>query len=212
MRSLLPILICAYFLGSIPFGYILVLVFHGKDVRESGSGNIGATNVARSSPLLGFFTLILDAAKGCAAVALARYIYCSWSSPHAVSEAGVSLYAAMGALAAILGHMFPIWLKFKGGKGVATAFGSFALLAPKAILVAIGIFVVTLIVFRFVSLSSMVAVTLFPATVWLLHEYRGSPLTIILISACSIMIVVKHHENIQRLIVGTEPQFQAGHK
>src|ERR1043166_7700097 len=104
MRPFLPILVCSYFLGSIPFGYILVLIFHGKDVRASGSGNIGATNVARSSPLLGFFTLLLDAAKGCAAVALARYIYCAWSFPHPVSEAGGALYAAMGALAAILGH------------------------------------------------------------------------------------------------------------
>src|ERR1043166_5412157 len=112
MHSLPAILICSYFLGSIPFGYILVLVFHGKDVRESGSGNIGATNVARSSPLLGLFTLLLDAAKGCAAVALAMFIYWSWSPQMPHREAEIAFHGAIAALAAICGHMFPVWLKF----------------------------------------------------------------------------------------------------
>src|ERR1044071_1018825 len=132
MHPLPAILICSYLLGSIPFGYVLVLIFHGKDVRESGSGNIGATNVARSSPLLGLFTLFLDAAKGCLAVALAMFIYCSSSSQHPTSENGIAIHAAIAALVAVLGHMFPVWLKFKGGKGVATGLGSFTLLAPKA--------------------------------------------------------------------------------
>lgn len=208
MQSLPAILICSYLLGSIPFGYILVLIFHGKDVRESGSGNIGATNVARSSLLLGLFTLFLDAAKGCLAVALAMCIYCSNSSQRPTSENGIAIYAATAALVAVLGHMFPVWLKFKGGKGVATGLGSFALLAPKASLAAIGIFVVTLIIFRFVSLSSILSVASFPVVVWLLHEYRSAPLVIVLISICSFMIVLKHHGNIQRLITGTEPRFQ----
>jgi glycerol-3-phosphate acyltransferase PlsY len=208
MRPLPAILICSYLLGSIPFGYVFVLVFAGKDVRESGSGNIGATNVARSSPLLGLFTLLLDAGKGCAAVALAMFIYCSGNPQHPASEAGIAIHAAIAGLVAVCGHMFPVWLKFKGGKGVATGLGSFALLAPKAGLVAIGIFVATLIIFRFVSLSSMISVASFPVVVWLLHEYRATPLVIALISACSIMIVIKHHGNIQRLIAGTEPRFQ----
>jgi glycerol-3-phosphate acyltransferase PlsY len=212
MRSLPTILILSYLLGSVPFGYILVLVFYDQDVRESGSGNIGATNVARSSPMLGLFTLLLDAGKGCAAVALARFIYCSQSPLHPVNEAGIAIRAAMAALFAVFGHMFPVWLKFKGGKGVATALGSFALVAPKASLVAIGIFVVALTIFRFVSLSSMISVAAFPVAVWLLHEYRAAPTVILLISVCSIMIVVKHHGNIRRLIAGTEPRFQLRHR
>jgi acyl phosphate:glycerol-3-phosphate acyltransferase len=208
MHSLLAILICSYLLGSIPFGYILVLFFYGKDIRASGSGNIGATNVARSSPLLGLFTLLLDAGKGCVAVALAMFIYCSWSAQRPVSEAGIAIHAATAALVAVCGHMFPVWLKFTGGKGVATGLGSLVLLAPKASLLAIGIFIVTLIIFRFVSLSSIISVASFPVAVWLLHEYRGAPSVIALIFACSIMIVLKHHGNIQRLIARTEPRFQ----
>jgi len=208
MHSLPAILICSYLLGSIPFGYILVLIFYGKDVRESGSGNIGATNVARSSPVLGLVTLFLDAGKGCAAVALAMFIYCSWSTQRPVSEADITIHATVAAVLAVCGHVFPVWLKFKGGKGVATGLGSFVLLAPKASLAAIGIFVVTLIIFRLVSLSSMISVASFPVVVWLLQEYRGAPLVIVLISVCSLMIVLKHHENIRRLFAGTEPRFK----
>jgi len=208
MHPLPAILICSYLLGSIPFGYILVLIFHGKDIRESGSGNIGATNVARSSPLLGLLTLFLDAAKGCLAVALAMFIYCASSLQRPTSETGIAIHAATAALLAVLGHMFPVWLKFKGGKGVATGLGSFALLAPKASLAAIGIFAATLIIFRFVSLSSIISVASFPVVVWFLHEYRSALLVIVLISACSFMIVLKHHGNIRRLIAGTEPRFQ----
>src|SRR6478736_1581030 len=111
MRSLQTILILSYLLGSVPFGYILVLVFYDKDVRKSGSGNIGATNVARSSPILGLFTLLLDAGKGCAAVALAMFIYGSQSSLHPGNEAGIAIHAAIAALFAVFGHMFPVWLK-----------------------------------------------------------------------------------------------------
>jgi acyl phosphate:glycerol-3-phosphate acyltransferase len=211
MHSLPAILIC-YLLGSIPFGYILVLIFHCKDIRESGSGNIGATNVARSSPLLGVFTLLLDAGKGCVAVVIAMVIYCNWNSEYPASESGIAVHAAIGALAAVCGHIFPVWLKFKGGKGVATGLGSFALLAPKASLLAIGVFIASLIIFRFVSLSSIISVATFPVLVWLLHEYHSAPLVIALISVCSLMIVLKHHQNIQRLMAGTEPRFQLRHR
>ncbi|HEY6182351.1 MAG TPA: glycerol-3-phosphate 1-O-acyltransferase PlsY [Terriglobales bacterium] len=209
MPHLPVILISSYLLGSIPFGYILVLLFHGKDVRESGSGNIGATNVARSSPLLGFLTLLLDVGKGYAAVALGIFIYSSRNAPP-TGEGDVVIYATIAAIVAVLGHMFPVWLRFKGGKGVATALGSFALLAPKASWVAIGIFGVTLIIFRFVSLSSIISVASFPGLVWLLYGARS--FVVILISICSVMIVLKHHENVRRVIAGTEPRFQLRHE
>jgi glycerol-3-phosphate acyltransferase PlsY len=125
----LLIAVVAYLLGSIPFGYLLVRVFRGEDVRHSGSGNIGATNVARSSPVLGLLTLSLDASKGGAAVLIAARFQTSGA-----------LYSieSLAALFAILGHLFPVWLKFRGGKGVATALGSFVIIAPKSILCGIG--------------------------------------------------------------------------
>jgi glycerol-3-phosphate acyltransferase PlsY len=201
MLTFLTIVAYSYLLGSIPFGYILVRVFRGQDVRQSGSGNIGATNVARSSPLLGILTLLLDAGKGSAAVMISQL----W---HPANEWDTAVRAALAGFLAVLGHMFPVWLKFKGGKGVATGLGSFALIAPKATLIAIGIFFITLLVFRLVSFSSIFTVALFPLPVWLLHEYHGEPFVLELISACSILIVLKHHANIRRLLLGTEPRFQ----
>ncbi len=201
MRPFLTIAAFAYLLGSIPFGYILMRVFRGQDVRESGSGNIGATNVARSSPMLGILTLLLDAGKGSAAVLVSQL----WHPAH---EPDTALCAALAGFLAVLGHMFPIWLKFKGGKGVATGLGTFALIAPKATLVAIGVFAITLLAFHFVSFSSIFTVALFPLPVWFLREYHGQPFVLALISACSIMIVLKHHANIRRLVLGTEPRFQ----
>src|ERR1700737_5052274 len=119
---MIPYLIPAavsYLLGSIPFGYVLVRIFKHEDVRTLGSGNIGATNVARKSPALGIATLVLDAAKGLAAVLVARVLF---SGPHQ------QLIMTTAALFAVVGHLFPVWLKFRGGKGVATRFGAFILL------------------------------------------------------------------------------------
>jgi glycerol-3-phosphate acyltransferase PlsY len=189
MNCLLITIFFSYLVGSIPFGYVLVRIFRGQDVRESGSGNIGATNVARSSPALGMLTLLLDAGNS-------------------KLEASTAVLTAIAAFIAVLGHMFPLWLKFKGGKGVATGLGSFALIAPKATLVAVGIFAITLLAFRFVSFSSIFTVAIFPLPVLLLHEYHERPAVLALISACSIMIVLKHQANIRRLIQGTEPRFQ----
>ena len=187
----------SYLLGSIPFGFILVRIFRGQDVRKTGSGNIGATNVARSSPALGVLTLILDALKGLAAVALTRAFF-----------PGRNVLAAMAALFAIVGHMFPIWLKFRGGKGVATALGSFALLAPASLLVTAGIFVAVVLAFRYVSLGSIVAVALFPVLAWLLHDYAGAPQVLGLMVIAALLIIARHHQNISRLLAGAEPRFQ----
>src|SRR5256886_4687371 len=120
----------SYLLGSIPFGYVLLRIFRGQDVRQTGSGNIGATNVARSSPALGILTLLLDALKGAAAVAVTRALF-----PDPM------MLAAVAALFAILGHIFPVWLRFRGGKGVTTGPGSFLMLSSKIVLIWPGIFV-----------------------------------------------------------------------
>jgi acyl phosphate:glycerol-3-phosphate acyltransferase len=187
----------SYLLGSIPFGYILLRIFRGQDVRQTGSGNIGATNVARSSPVLGILTLLLDALKGAAAVAVTRALF-----PDQM------MLAAIAALFAILGHAFPVWLRFRGGKGVATGLGSFLMLAPKIVLIALGIFVVMVFAFRYVSLASIVTVALFPLLAWLLKEYGNTPVVLVFMAAASALIIAKHGGNIRRLLAGTEPHFQ----
>lgn len=199
MLTLLLIAAASYLLGSIPFGYLLVRVFRGEDVRQSGSGNIGATNVARKSPALGALTLALDAAKGTAAVIVSYII-----ADHL--DAGPPAYEqlALAALFAVVGHMFPIWLRFRGGKGVATGLGSFALIAPKAVLLAAGIFVVVVLAFRYVSLGSIVSVAIFPLLVWILHPFGAPPAGVGLVALASLLIIARHHENIRRLLSGTE--------
>ncbi len=198
MNALAIAAILGYLLGSIPFGYLLVRVFHGEDVRAGGSGNIGATNVARTSPALGVATLVLDAGKGLAAVALARVLF---HEPH------LSLVMTMAAFFAVVGHLFPVWLKFRGGKGVATSFGSFALLAPKSIVCVVGIFLIVLAAFRYVSLGSVFAAALFPLLAWSLHEVEPSPF--VLITAASLLVIWKHRQNMTRLWAGTEPKLGA---
>src|ERR1700680_3483940 len=125
MSIILLVAIVSYLLGSIPFGYLLVGICRGEDVRRSGSGNIGATNVSRKSPALGLITLLLDALKGAAAVGFAIFI-CSQMRRPEVSSFSVM---ALAAFLAVLGHIFPVWLRFRGGKGVATGMGSFAMIA-----------------------------------------------------------------------------------
>jgi glycerol-3-phosphate acyltransferase PlsY len=200
MPTLLLIAAVSYLLGSIPFGYLLVRIFRGEDVRLAGSGNIGATNVSRKSPVLGVMTLLLDALKGAAAVGFAIFVCSRISAPKGFSFSVMSL----AALFTVLGHMFPVWLKFHGGKGVATGLGSFAMIAPKSVLAAVGVFLAVILLFRYVSLGSIVAVAVFPLLVWLLREYGSAPVAPALISLVSLLIIAKHHENIRRLFAGTE--------
>ncbi len=200
MSTVLLIAAVSYLLGSIPFGYLLVRIFRGEDVRLAGSGNIGATNVSRKSPALGVTTLLLDALKGAAAVWLAIFICSRVRTPEVFSFSIMSL----AALFAVLGHIFPVWLKFQGGKGVATGLGSFAMIAPKAMLAAVGVFLAVVLLFRYVSLGSIAAVALFPLLVWMLRQYGSAPLSLAVISLVSLLIVAKHHENIRRLFAGTE--------
>lgn len=194
----LIIVIIGYLLGSIPFGYLLVKLFRGEDVRSTGSGNIGATNVARTgSKRLAIATLALDALKGAVAVLSARAF-----TPAEVSPLP---YMSIAALAAVLGHLFPVWLKFKGGKGVATALGVFLVLFPKAVLVSLAIFIITVLATRYVSLGSILAAVAFPVAAYFL----GSSDWQTLLPACAIalLIVLKHHANIARLLSGTEHRF-----
>ncbi len=198
MSRFLLIAATSYLLGSIPFGYLLVRVFRGEDVRKTGSGNIGATNVSRKSPTLGVLTLLLDGLKGSSAVMLAEFV----SGP--TGQPSPYQVMAMAALFAVVGHVFPIWLKFRGGKGVATGLGSFVMITPKAVLIAAGIFVAVVLAFRYISLGSIAAVVAFPALAWLLHEYGKAWLALVFMSLASLLIVAKHHENIRRLLAGTE--------
>jgi acyl phosphate:glycerol-3-phosphate acyltransferase len=204
MSALLLIAALSYLLGSIPFGYLLVRVFRGEDVRRSGSGNIGATNVSRSSPALGGLTLLLDALKGTAAVGLACFL--SVRMP----GGGVPYrIMSMAALFSALGHMFPVWLKFRGGKGVATGLGSFIVIAPKAVLIAAGIFIGVVVIFRYVSLGSIIAVASFPLLAYGMRAYGNVPIALAFMATTSLLIIGKHHENIRRLLAGTESRVGA---
>ncbi len=196
----------AYLLGSIPFGYILVRIFRGEDVRAIGSGNIGATNVARKAPGLGIATLVLDATKGFAAVLFANayanaFFGRNWSSTQ------VRLAMALAAVFAILGHVFPVWLKFKGGKGVATGVGVFLALFPKAVLIVLAVFAIIFALSRFVSLASIIATAAFPAVAYLFMR-GGDKRLMPFIIAAAVLIIAKHHQNIRRLLSGTESRLE----
>src|SRR6202051_4254536 len=192
-----PYLITAaasYLLGSIPSGYLLVRIFTGQDVRATGSGNIGATNVARKPPALGIATLLLDAAKGLAAVLVAKELF---NGPHP------QLIMTTAAFFAVVGHLFPVWLKFRGGKGVATSLGAFMLLTPKSILCMLVLFLILAFAFRYVSLASITVAAAFPLLAWAFNEYADSR-QLILIALVSALVIWKHRQNISRIAAGKE--------
>jgi acyl phosphate:glycerol-3-phosphate acyltransferase len=205
MFTSLLIAVVSYLVGSIPFGYLLVRLFRGEDVRQSGSGNIGATNVSRKSPALGVLTLVLDAAKGTAAVALSYVV-----ADHMVAIPYLE-QTALGALFAVIGHVFPVWLKFRGGKGVATGLGGFVVIAPKAVLIAAVIFILVVLISRYVSLGSIIAVAAFPFLAWIIGQFYLAPAALALMSLASLLILVKHRQNMRRLWAGTENRMGAKH-
>jgi glycerol-3-phosphate acyltransferase PlsY len=185
-------ILAAYLLGAIPFGLILVRLGTGRDVRQSGSGNIGATNVLRTSGRVwGVLTLLLDAAKGAAGVLIARAL---------VPGDGNIIFIA--GLAAVLGHIFPVYLRFRGGKGVATCLGVFLVLSPLAVLPAIGVFVLLALISRTVSIGSLSAALVFPLAVWILDDVTLPQLAAIL--CCSAAVVYSHRSNIARIARGKE--------
>ena len=204
LASLLVIAV-AYLMGSIPVGYLLVRFFLKQDVRSIGSGNIGATNVLRSGGKgLGAATFLLDMLKGCAAVYIGALI-----GVLLVPDEPIRNMQALAALFAVLGHMFPLWLRFKGGKGVATGFGVFLVAAPTAALAAITVFAIVLLLTRYVSLASILGAASFPLFAWMLVRGDRPPFFIAVQFAVSFLIIAKHHPNIRRLLAGTESRFGA---
>jgi glycerol-3-phosphate acyltransferase PlsY len=202
--TLLCIPIAAYILGSVPFGLLLTRIIGGADVRKEGSGNIGAANVARvAGTLPGILTLILDAAKGAAAVLLAE---------HLSNESAAWMMIA--GFAALVGHCFPIWLNFKGGKGVATAAGLFLVLCPLAFLGSLLLFILVVAFWRYVSLGSIAAAAAMPLLIYFLWAPRHAPPPVITFGALAValLIVFKHDANIQRLVEGAEPKFSFSKK
>jgi glycerol-3-phosphate acyltransferase PlsY len=189
------LLFVAYFLGAIPFGHLVVKLTTGADVRSMGSGNIGATNVWRTTGrLAGVMTLLFDIAKGYIAVWLmARF------------TGGSPGWSSAAAIAVMLGHAFPVFLKFKGGKAVASCLGAFFYLQPLAIAAVAVIFIIVVAVTRHISLGSIIAAGSFPFGVWLIYH----PLWPILAAAviAAVFIVWRHKTNIERLRAGTESVF-----
>jgi len=189
------VLVSSYILGAIPFGYLIYRQKTGRDIRGEGSGNIGATNVARlAGKGAGIVTLLLDVGKGYLAVMLAV-----WFVP---ADSDWKTYAA---LAVLVGHMFPVFLRFHGGKGVAAALGSFAALAPWAVLAILVAFVVVVITRRYVSLGAIVAAVLFLPAEWV--YYHPSLVQMVGSSVAVALIIYRHRANIERLMAGTESKF-----
>jgi glycerol-3-phosphate acyltransferase PlsY len=186
----------AYLLGSIPFGFILVKLVLHKDIRATGSGNIGATNVARSGAKgLGIATLLLDLGKAFLAVKIAQHL-----------APGNFDLAVVAAVAAILGHVYPIWLGFRGGKGVASALGVFLALTPAAAACTFAVFLIVVLVTRYVSLASIVGSATFPLF-GLYFVPLHTPIVVSGFLFIPLLIIVKHRDNIRRLLAGTENRF-----
>lgn len=184
-------LAAAYLLGSVPFAIVLVRVFRGVDVRTQGSGNAGATNVLRTAGKgLAVGTMLLDVGKGVAAVFLMRAVTLD------------PRWLGAAAVAAVLGHVFPVWFSFRGGKGVATAIGGFGVLAPGAVLAVVGAFVLVVAATRFVSLGSITAACLLPLAMRLL-VHAPDP-EVVAAAAVTLLLVFSHRANIKRLVGGTE--------
>ena len=193
----IPIIV-SYLLGSIPVGYLIVNAKTGGDIRKTGSGGTGATNVSRRAGKgAGILTLVLDALKGSAAVIIASIMlrdinHASW-------------WIGIAGIVAILGHIFPVWLGFRGGKGVATGVGVFLVLTPVAVLLSGLLFLIVVVFTRYVSLGSMISALSVPALAWLLNY--GTPLVFTTLFGAA-LIVYAHRQNIQRLLTGTENKFR----
>jgi glycerol-3-phosphate acyltransferase PlsY len=195
----------AYLIGSIPFGYLIVRFKRGGDIRQTGSGGTGATNVSRrAGKTAGVVTLLLDALKGTTAVLIAKAI--------SAGASDAAWIVTVAAIAVVLGHIFPVWLGFRGGKGVATGVGVFLALAPIAVGLAGVLFVIIVWTTRYISLGSIVGATSIPLFVWLQNEFirpvsHRMPLQVA--AVCSaVLIVFAHRGNIGRLLNGTENRFK----
>ena len=200
MLSLLALPI-AYLIGSIPFGYLIVKATQGADVRETGSGGTGATNVSRrAGKAAGVVTLLLDALKGAVAVLFAA----KWTDQFQPDWMVADWIVYGSAVFVIIGHIFPLWLEFRGGKGVATGAGAFFVLAPFSVLAAGFVFLIVVLLTRYVSLGSILATASIPLFVWL-SDFRFPELACVVAGA--VLIIFAHRANIGRLIGGTESKF-----
>jgi glycerol-3-phosphate acyltransferase PlsY len=199
------IAVVTYLLGSVPTGYLLMRLFRRQDIRSVGSGNIGATNVLRSGGKgLGAATFLLDMLKGSASVWIGGLL-----GAQLLPAMPLRWVQALAALFAVLGHMFPVWLRFRGGKGVATGFGVFLVASPLAALAAITVFGVVLFLTRYVSLASILGAASFPLFAWILVTGPRPPFFVAVQFVVALLIILKHHQNIRRLLAGTESRFGA---
>lgn len=191
MKFEIALVVFAYFLGSLPTAYLLVRLMTGKDVRATGSGNVGATNALRTAGWkVGAVVTAIDLLKGAIPV---------WLMSRFNPESG---WVAAAMLAAVLGHCYPVWLKFKGGKGVATCFGAFLVIAPLSALAAFVLWVVVLVISRWVALASMVASASFPLILKLID--RPDMVTLVSVSAAAVIIILRHSSNIRGILTGSE--------
>jgi glycerol-3-phosphate acyltransferase PlsY len=213
MNQLIPILLIvgSYLLGSIPFSYLVAKWVSGEDIRTRGSGNVGATNVLRThGKLPGLFALVLDLSKGWLAIWLARILVGGerWPWPTDGSAGIVSseaLWLGLTALVVVLAHMFPVWIGFRGGKGVATAAGVFLGLNPAVLGLTVVVFLVVSFSTHYVSLGSTASAAVIPL---LMRFWAHEPFWLVLFSvAISLTVIVKHHTNIARIIQGSESRF-----
>ena len=195
---LIPIV--AYILGSIPFGLLIVKAFGGADIRRVGSGNIGAANVTRNAgPVAGALTLLLDAAKGYFAVWLAGH-WTGWNIR----------WMMLGAIFAVIGHVFPVWLQFRGGKGVATGLGVFILICWQAVVAAVVLWLIVVVFWRYSSLGSIAAAASMPVLIYMLYAPGHAPSEFVSLGTIliTVLILAKHRANIERLIAGEEPRLK----
>ncbi len=206
MLSFAAVALLGYLLGSIPAGYLAGRIA-GTDIRKVGSGNIGATNVTRTlGRRYGYFVFVVDFAKGtlavCASVLLGRYV--------GTEMITTQIYGIVGATCCILGHVFPVWLGFKGGKGVATFAGALFGLMPLAAAIGVAVWVITFEVTRYVSIASITTAVLLPLTVLALtHARHTNGMALFYFTLCLAAVVIfRHRSNLSRLLRGTEPRFK----
>ena len=198
VTTLIPVV--SYLLGSIPFGLLVVKAFGGEDIRLVGSGNIGAANVARNAgPLAGALTLLLDAGKGYLAVWIAGH-WTGWNVR----------WMMLGAIFAVIGHVFPVWLQFRGGKGVATGLGVFIPISWHAVMAAVILWFIVVLFWRYSSLGSIAAAAAMPVFVYVLYAPGHAPPEFVSFGTIliAVLILAKHRSNIERLIAGEESRLK----
>ena len=191
MKIELVLVLCAYLLGSLPTALLVVRLMTGEDVRRKGSGNIGGTNALRAAGWkAGFAVTVIDVAKGALAV---------WLMQRYNPESG---WVAAAMLAAVAGHCYPVWLKFRGGKGVAAGFGAFLVIEPLSALAILVVWFLVLVISRWVALASMVGSAVFPLALKLIGE--PDMVTLVSVSAAAVLIIFRHSSNIRNMLTGEE--------